>query len=111
MNKLTRAIILIAVAVLIVLAVSPLARKAWGQDGIDAGLFIDGKLYRLLPENCMIVRNFGVPWGAPQTGYALQLGTATQPQSGRVYVQLGGVVVVLPEIHCVDRLFTNGFEP
>jgi hypothetical protein len=83
---------------------------ARGQDGIDAGLYIDGKLIRLLPENCMVLRNAGVPWGDPPGGYALQFGAPGQPQSGRVYVQPGGVTVVLPEIYCVDRLFTNGFE-
>lgn len=92
---------------LLLLLVTPCAVA---QDGIDAGLYIDNKLIRLLPENCMILRYPDIPWGAPQLGYALQFGAGNQPTSGRVYVQPGGVTVVLPVIHCVDRLFTNGFE-
>lgn len=81
------------------------------QDGVDIGLYIDGQPLRLTNDWCMLVRNPDVPWGPPPpNGYAIQIGAGTQPTSGRIYVNPGGVSVVLPVIMCFDRLFTNDFE-
>jgi hypothetical protein len=94
----------------IVLALAA-ASPALPQDGIEAGLYIDGRPYVLSSAWCSVLRSPAVPWWPPAAGYALQFGAQGQPQSGRVYVQPGGVTLVLPVITCVDRLFTAGFEP